>query len=86
MTARLATMLGGALVALGMSVLGLWATELPVSCPPTGGSAGSGVGFLTGGYHWACVNGKLTTGGGFANSGSFSESSRGGGTGASPNP
>jgi hypothetical protein len=83
--ARLATMLVGAVAALAVSVVGLWATEFPVSCPKSGGSAASGVGFLTGDYHWTCSDGKLTTGGGFVQSGSFSGSS-GEGVGASPSP
>jgi hypothetical protein len=45
--------------------------------------SGSGVGCLTGDYHWSCVNGKLTSGPGLCNSGSASADSSGRVTAAS---
>jgi hypothetical protein len=50
---------GGALALLVLAA-GTWATELPVSCPAGGPSAGSGSGLFTGDYHWTCNNGRLT--------------------------
>jgi|ERR1017187_113136 hypothetical protein len=74
-TARLAAALVGGMAALALIVVGLSATEVPVSCPATGDSGGSGAGFLTGDYSWTCSNGKLTTGTGLVDSGSGSSNS-----------
>ncbi|HYA01322.1 MAG TPA: hypothetical protein VEK76_13390 [Candidatus Binatia bacterium] len=84
--ARRVIMLVAALVALGASVVGLWATEFPVSCPPTGASTGSGVGFLTGDYHWTCVDGQLTTGGGLVHPSNLDGGSGNQRAGVSPSP
>jgi len=57
---RILSFVTGGVIALLVLAAGMWATQFPVRCPPGGASSGSGVGFLTGDYHWTCVNGKLT--------------------------
>jgi hypothetical protein len=58
----LAIVLAAACAALAVTVVGLQETSYPVSCPSRGEMYGSGTGFLTGGYTYSCVNGKLTIG------------------------
>lgn len=60
---RAASLLGsGAAVLLAVAVLiaGFEATERLIVCPGTGTMAGGGTGFVTGSYHYECVNGQLS--------------------------
>jgi hypothetical protein len=54
-----------ALVALALLVTGFEVTERLIICPAKGFSGGSGYGFVTGGYHWTCVDGHLDFRSGF---------------------
>ena len=49
-------------------VAGLEVTARLILCPPHGESGGSGYGLVSGGYHWQCVDGRLTFASGFCNS------------------
>jgi len=59
----------GGLLALAIFLGGLEATEHAIGCPAEGVETGSGSGFLSGPYHYTCVNGKLTVYPGACNSG-----------------
>jgi hypothetical protein len=59
----------GALLALTIFLAGFEATERAIACPAGGVETGSGSGFLSGPYHYTCVNGKLTVYPGACNSG-----------------
>ena len=48
-----------AVVVLIVLVAGFDVTERLIVCPPSGESGGGGPGFVTGGYHWECVDGQL---------------------------
>jgi hypothetical protein len=50
----------GAVIALIVLVGGFEVTQRIIVCPPSGSMGGSSSGFLTGGYHYQCVNGTLT--------------------------
>jgi hypothetical protein len=52
--------LAGVFLALVVLAGGMEATERWITCPPTGYMGGSGQGLLSGPYHYACVNGRLT--------------------------
>jgi hypothetical protein len=55
-------------VAVVVLVAGLETTERLIVCPPHGVSGGSGYGLVSGGYHWQCVDGRLTFGSGSCSS------------------
>ena len=59
----------GALLALAIFLGGFEVTEHAIACPAKGVETGSGSGFLSGPYHYTCVNGKLTMYPGACNSG-----------------
>jgi hypothetical protein len=50
----------GALIALIVLLGGFEVTQRIIVCPPTGEMGGSSSGFLTGPYHYRCVDGTLT--------------------------
>jgi small-conductance mechanosensitive channel len=52
--------IAAALIAVIVLVGGFEVTQRLIFCPPTGTSTGSGSGFVTGGYHYECVDGTLT--------------------------
>jgi hypothetical protein len=58
-----AAILAGAVVIAGFEV-----TERLIICPAQGTMGGSGPGFVTGGYHYECVNGRLYMHSGFCSS------------------
>ena len=58
-----------AVIAVTVLVAGFEVTQRIILCPPTGSMGGGGSGFLTGAYHYECVNGKLTWHSGECNSG-----------------
>ena len=49
-----------AVVAVMVLVAGFEVTQRIILCPPTGSMGGGGSGFLTGAYHYECVDGTLT--------------------------
>jgi hypothetical protein len=57
-----------AVVVVVVLVAGLETTARLILCPPHGVSGGSGYGLVTGGYHWQCVDGRLTFASGFCSS------------------
>jgi hypothetical protein len=60
---------GAMVIALLVLVGGFEVTQRIIICPPTGTMGGGGSGFLTGAYHYECVDGKLTWHAGECNSG-----------------
>jgi hypothetical protein len=66
-----------AVLAVILLIAGLEVTERLIVCPASGSSGGGGPGFITGGYHWECVNGQLHMHSGFCNSSSGSTDSNG---------
>jgi hypothetical protein len=62
------TEVGAAAIALVVLVAGFEVTERLIVCPAQGVSGGSGYGIVSGGYHWQCVDGKLTFASGFCSS------------------
>jgi hypothetical protein len=65
-------------------ISGFEVTQRLIVCPATGSSGGGGPGFLTGGYHWACVNGQLHMHSGFCNGGTTTIDSNGNVTSTCP--
>ena len=61
-----------AVLVLVVLISGFEVTERLIVCPASGSGSGAGPGFVTGGYHWECVNGQLHMHSGFCNSGSTS--------------
>ncbi|HEV2035848.1 MAG TPA: hypothetical protein VGU71_16920 [Candidatus Dormibacteraeota bacterium] len=59
------TEVAAAVIALVVLVAGFEVTERLIVCPAHGVSGGSGYGLVTGGYHWQCVDGRLTFASGF---------------------
>jgi hypothetical protein len=57
-----------AVIAIVVVVAGLELTARLILCPPHGSSGGSGYGLVSGGYHWQCVDGRLTFASGFCSS------------------
>ena len=57
--AQLSAVAGGVIAVLVL-VGGFEVTQRIIVCPPTGSMGGGGSGFLTGAYHYECVNGTLT--------------------------
>jgi len=57
----------GAVIAVTLLLGGFEVTQRIIVCPPTGTMGGGGSGFLTGPYHYTCVNGKLTMNSGDCN-------------------
>jgi hypothetical protein len=57
-----------AMIAVVVVVAGLELTSRVILCPAHGVSGGSGYGLVSGGYHWRCVDGRLTFASGFCNS------------------
>ena len=49
-----------ALIAVTLLVAGFEVAQRIIVCPPSGTMGGGGSGFLTGPYHYQCVNGTLT--------------------------
>ena len=64
------SVVAGAAIAVLVLVGGFEVTQRIIVCPPTGTMGGGGSGFLTGAYHYECVNGTLTWHSGECNSGS----------------
>jgi hypothetical protein len=56
-----ATLLGfaAAFVAVAVLIAGFEVTERAIVCPVSGTASGGGAGFVTGPYHYQCVNGRL---------------------------
>jgi hypothetical protein len=52
--------IAAAVIAVTVLVGGFELTQRLILCPPSGNISGSGSGFVTGGYHYQCVNGTLT--------------------------
>ncbi|MEA2655127.1 MAG: hypothetical protein QOI23_492 [Chloroflexota bacterium] len=52
--------IAAAVIAVTVLVGGFGLTQRLILCPPSGTIGGSGSGFLTGAYHYQCVNGTLT--------------------------
>jgi hypothetical protein len=50
----------GVVIAVTVLVGGFEATQRIIVCPPSGSMGGGSSGFLTGSYHYTCVNGTLT--------------------------
>jgi hypothetical protein len=73
-----------AVLVLVVLVSGFEVTERLIVCPAIGESGGGGPGFVTGGYHWECVNGQLNMHSGFGNSGTTTVGPNGNVTTASP--
>jgi len=69
----------GALLALAIFLGGFEVTEHAIACPAKGVETGSGSGFLSGPYHYTCVNGKLTMYPGACNSGGATVDANGNG-------
>jgi hypothetical protein len=59
-----------AVIAVMVLVGGFEVTQRIIVCPPSGTMSGGGSGFVTGAYHYECVNGTLTWHSGECNSGS----------------
>lgn len=49
----------GAVIAVVVLVAGFELTERLIVCPAQGSASGGGTGFVTGAYHYECVNGQL---------------------------
>jgi hypothetical protein len=62
--------IAAAVIAVTVLVGGFDLTQRMIICPQTGTMSGSGSGFVTGGYHYTCNNGRLTMAPGFCNGGS----------------
>ncbi len=62
------TEVAAAVIAVVVLVAGFEATERLILCPAHGVSGGSGYGLVSGGYHWQCVDGRLTFASGFCTS------------------
>ena len=60
---------GAVAIALIVLVGGFEVTQRIIICPPTGTMSGGGSGFLTGAYHYECVDGTLTWHAGECNAG-----------------
>jgi hypothetical protein len=52
--------IAAAVIAVTVLVGGFELTQRLILCPPSGNISVSGSGFVTGGYHYQCVNGTLT--------------------------
>jgi hypothetical protein len=52
--------IAAAVIAVTVLLGGFELTQRLILCPSTGSISGSGSGFITGGYHYQCVNGTLT--------------------------
>ena len=63
------SVVAGAVIAVLVLVGGFEVTQRIIVCPPTGTMGGGGSGFLTGAYHYECVDGTLTWHSGECNSG-----------------
>lgn len=48
-----------AVIAVAVLITGFEVTERMISCPAHGYMGGSGTGFITGPYHYECMNGRL---------------------------
>jgi hypothetical protein len=59
-TADSLTGLAGAVIAVAVLIAGFEVTGRMIVCPAMGTESGGGSGFVTGGFHWECVNGALT--------------------------
>jgi hypothetical protein len=68
-TADSLTGIAAAVVAVVVLIAGFEVTGRMIVCPATGTESGGGSGFVTGGYHWECVNGTLTMHAGQCNGG-----------------
>lgn len=75
--ATLVAQAAAAIVAVALLLAGFEGTERLIFCPPTGSMSGGGPGFLTAGYHYECVNGRLYMHSGFCNTGGGSTDSQG---------
>jgi hypothetical protein len=61
--------IAAALIAVIVLAGGFELTQRWILCPPSGTMSGSGYGLIGGGYHYECVNGRLTYSAGECNSG-----------------
>ena len=60
LTSAALTAVVGAVLAVALLVAGFEATERYIVCPAQGTYGGGGPGFVTGPYHYDCVDGRLT--------------------------
>ena len=74
---RVLSEVAAAIVAVAVLVGGFEVAERMITCPASGTMGGSGVGFVTGGYTWQCVNGELHMQSGFCSSGGQSVDANG---------
>jgi hypothetical protein len=70
----LAAQAGAAIVAVTVLLAGFEVTDRLIVCPANGSMSGGGPGFVTAGYHYECVNGRLYMHSGFCNGGGASDS------------
>ena len=59
------TEVAAAVIAVAVLLAGFEVTERLIVCPAHGVSGGSGYGLVSGGYHWQCLDGRLTFASGF---------------------
>jgi hypothetical protein len=64
----LVSQVAAAVFAVAVLIAGFEVTERLIVCPAHGSAGGSGPGFVTGGYHYECVDGRLYMHSGFCNS------------------
>jgi hypothetical protein len=76
----LATEVVAAALVVVVLIAGFEVTQRLIVCPASGSSGGGGPGFITGGYHWECIDGRLYMHSGFCNSGSGTVDSNGNAT------
>ena len=69
---------GAALLVVATLVTGFEVTARLIVCPPLGSMSGGGPGFVTAGYHYECVDGRLYMHSGFCNAGRGTTDSQGG--------
>lgn len=64
-------------VAVAVLIAGFEVSARIIVCPQTGSASGGGPGFVTGGYHYECVDGQLHMHSGFCNGGGSSVDAQG---------
>ncbi|TMB97151.1 MAG: hypothetical protein E6J40_08780 [Chloroflexi bacterium] len=64
-------------MAVAVLIAGFEVSARMIVCPQTGSGSGGGPGFVTGGYHYECVDGRLHMHSGFCNSGGSSVDAQG---------
>lgn len=68
---------GATLLVIAILVTGFEVTARLIVCPPNGSMSGGGPGFVTAGYHYECVNGRLYMHSGACNTGGGTADSQG---------